>query len=561
MNDVEKRVAAKKFAADWEGKGYEKGDTQNFWIELLGNVLGVEQPTQFIKFEKQIKLGHTSFIDGMISKTKVLIEQKSLCKNLKQASKQSDGNMLTPYEQAKRYNDELPYSMRSRWIVVCNFAEFHVHDMDKPSAEPEVIYLKDLEKDYYRLQFLVDQNIDYVEREQNVSLEAGRLVGKLYDALLKQYKNPGDEGSLKSLNVLCVRLVFCFYAEDAGVFKKRNQFRDYLKQYQVKDFRRALIDVFKILATHEDKRDKYLDADLADFPYVNGGLFSDEEIEIPQIDEEIRDIILNQASGAFDWKEISPTIFGAVFESTLNPETRKSGGMHYTSVENIHKVIDPLFLDNLREELVLAKEKPVTGGARTKALNALHDKIANLKFLDPACGSGNFLTETYLCLRRIENEILKVQLSDSITWGTQLATVNQVLLFGVPIKVTLDQFYGIEINDFAVEVAKTALWIAESQMMRETEDIIAEPIPFLPLQTITKIVEANALRIDWESVVSKSELNYIMGNPPFMGYSLQTKEQKADILSVYVDEKGKPYKTAGKIDYVAGWYFKAACFM
>lgn len=550
MMDSKQRLAAKSFVQSWTGKGYEKGESQPFWLQLLGEVLGVEHPAQFISFENQIMLDHTSFIDGTIESTHVLIEQKSLGKNLNQPIKQSDGSLLTPFQQAKRYAAELPYSKRPRWIVTCNFAEFYIYDMEKPFGEPEVVYLKDLEKDYYRLQFLVDSGSEHIEKEMQVSIAAGEIVGRLYDALLAQYKDAASEHSLKSLNMLCVRLVFCFYAEDAGIFGRRSMFHDYLEQYSAKDMRRALIELFKVLDTKVEERDPYLEEDLAAFPYVNGGLFENENIEIPQFTEEIRHLILTNASEDFDWSEISPTIFGAVFESTLNPETRRSGGMHYTSIENIHKVIDPLFLDALQDEFAQIKELKQAATVE-KRLRAFQSKLADLVFLDPACGSGNFLTETYISLRRLENRVLKELLGAQIVLG---ALEN-------PIQVSISQFYGIEINDFAVTVAKTALWIAESQMMKETEDIVNMNLDFLPLKTNAYITEANALRIDWESVVPKARLNYIMGNPPFVGYSLQSKEQKADMLAIYVDEKGKPYKTAGKIDYVAGWYFKAAQLM
>lgn len=550
MMDSKQRLAAKSFVQSWTGKGYEKGESQPFWLQLLGEVLGVEHPAQFISFENQIMLDHTSFIDATIESTHVLIEQKSLGKNLNQPIKQSDGSLLTPFQQAKRYAAELPYSKRPRWIVTCNFAEFYIYDMEKPFGEPEVVYLKDLEKDYYRLQFLVDSASEHIEKEMQVSIAAGEIVGRLYDALLAQYKDAASEHSLKSLNMLCVRLVFCFYAEDAGIFGRRNMFHDYLEQYSAKDMRRALIELFKVLDTKAEERDPYLEEDLAAFPYVNGGLFENENIEIPQFTEEIRQLILTNASEDFDWSAISPTIFGAVFESTLNPETRRSGGMHYTSIENIHKVIDPLFLDALQDEFAQIKELKQAATVE-KRLRAFQCKLADLVFLDPACGSGNFLTETYISLRRLENRVLKELLGAQIVLG---ALEN-------PIQVSISQFYGIEINDFAVTVAKTALWIAESQMMKETEDIVNMNLDFLPLKTNAYITEANALRIDWESVVPKAKLNYIMGNPPFVGYSLQSKEQKADMLAIYVDEKGKPYKTAGKIDYVAGWYFKAAQLM
>ena len=554
MTTAQQQQAAKKFAEYWKDRGYEKGESQSFWLSLLRDVYGVQQPEQFITFEEQVHLDHTSFIDGTIPSTKVLIEQKGLGKDLNKPIKQSDGTMLTPFQQAKRYITELPLSQHPRWVVTCNFAEFYVYDMERPSGEPEKIQLADLEKDYYRLQFLVEAGNEHLKREMEVSIAAGEIVGLLYDAFYKQYANPEDEHSLKSLNKLCVRLVFCLYAEDAGVFGHHGMFHDYLSAFETRAMRKALIDLFRVLDTKPEDRDPYLKDDnpeLAAFPYVNGGLFSDENIEIPPFTDEIRDLLLVKASENFNWSEISPTIFGAVFESTLNPETRRSGGMHYTSIENIHKVIDPLFLDALKAEFdetcTIAIEK-----SKNAKLRAFQRKLASLNFLDPACGSGNFLTETYLSLRRLENKIL-LELSH-----------GQVTMYSAsesPIQVSISQFYGIEINDFAVTVAKTALWIAESQMMKETEKILLVPLEFLPLKTNAYIVEGNALRVDWESVVSKSKLNYIMGNPPFVGYSLQSKEQKSDILSIYIDEKGKAYKSAGKIDYVAGWYFKAAELM
>ena len=488
----------------------------------------------------------------LIPSTHVLIEQKSIDKNLKAAIKQSDGSLLSPFQQAKRYAAELPYSQRPRWIVICNFAEFHVYDMERPGGDPEVILLTDLEKEYYRLQFLVDTGSEHIKKEMEISLQAGELVGVLYDALLKQYKDPSSQSTLQSLNKLCVRLVFCLYAEDAGIFGGKSMFHDYLRDVPVSGIRRALVELFKILDQKPESRDKYLADDnpaLAVFPYVNGGLFSDEDIEIPPFTEELKTLLLENASEDFNWSDISPTIFGAVFESTLNPETRRSGGMHYTSIENIHKLIDPLFLDGLKAEFAEIKEITVDRTRKAK-LESFQMKLAGLEFLDPACGSGNFLTETYISLRRLENETLS------------LLHRGQIMLdVGDPIQVSIGQFYGIEINDFAVTVAKTALWIAESQMMKETEDVVHMSLDFLPLKSYANITEGNALQVDWASVVPKHELNYIMGNPPFVGYSLQSKAQKDDILSVYVDEKGKPYKTAGKIDYVSGWYFKAAQLM
>lgn len=543
LTQREQRKAAKEFAKKWEGIGYEKGDSARFWLSLLNEVYGVEKPSDFMRFEDKIMLDHTSFIDGYIPTTHVLIEQKSIDKDLRKGIRQSDGSILSPFQQAKRYSIELPYDDRPRWIVLSNFKEFHIFDMNKPQSEPEVVYLKDLEEDYYRLNFLVDKEDIYIKKSTEVSIQAGELVGSLYDALLRQYNNPYDEEILKNLNILCVRLVFCFYAEDVGLFGRHNMFHDYLKNFSNNpdSFRDALIKLFDVLDQEESKRDPYQSEDLLAFPYVNGGLFANENIVIPRLNEEIIDIILNKASANFDWSKISPTIFGGVFESTLNPDTRRSGGMHYTSIENIHKVIDPLFMNEVREEFKEALALKTLESKRPRLEN-LQDKIASLKFLDPAAGSGNFLTETYISLRRLENEILKELLGNQIIMGL---THN-------PIKVSISQFYGIEINDFAVSVAKTALWIAESQMMKETEDIVNMSLNFLPLKSYPNIVEGNALTMDWEDVVPKNELNYIMGNPPFLGARMMNSKQKNDMSLVFGKLKG-----LGNLDYVSAWYKKA----
>lgn len=544
MKPIEQKTAAKQFAAYWATRGDEKQDTQSFWLSLLRTVYGVENPAQFIQFEVPVKLDHVSYIDGFISETKVLIEQKSASVDLNRGYKQSDGTFLRPYEQARRYAGFLPHDQNPRWIVVCNFQEFQIYDMNRPNDEPETLRLANLEKEYHRLQFLVDTGSTVVKKEMEVSLQAGEIVGTLYDALLKQYKDPESPETLKSLNALCVRLVFCLYAEDAGVFGSHGMFQQYLQNH-IHDARRALIDLFRVLDTQPENRDPYIDEDLAAFPYVNGGLFADEDVVIPRLDENIVDLILHRASEDFDWSVISPTIFGAVFESTLNPETRRKGGMHYTSIENIHKVIGPLFLDDLRAELDDIKAIPVDK-TRDKQLRQFQAKLAGLTFLDPACGSGNFLTETYLSLRRLENEVI-----DALLYG-------QVILGQVtdPIRVSIGQFYGIEINDFAVTVAKTALWIAESQMMQETEKLVRHTLDFLPLRSYANIVEGNALRMDWERVVPKHELDYIMGNPPFVGHQWRTKEQAVDLESVCKD-----IPKCGKLDYVCGWYVKAADYM
>ena len=642
MTQAEQQTAAKRFSEYWHGKGDEKQETQRFWIGLLQTVLGVENPAQYIEFEKRVQLKHTSFIDGYIPATKVLIEQKGAKIDLHKAYEQSDGSVLTPYQQAKRYADEMPYSLRPAWIVVCNFREFLIYNMENPHAEPTQILLENLAKDYYLLDFISRHKTESLQRELELSIEAGKIVGELYDELLKQYKKK-DDFELKSLNMLCVRLVFCLYAEDSGIFGKRLMFHDFLASFNAENVRTALIDLFRVLDTPSEEerdhlhlpsgtetRDPYLDEKFAQFPYVNGGLFRDEKILIPPFNDRIRDFLLNKAS-SFDWSEISPTIFGAVFESTLNPETRRSGGMHYTSIENIHRVIDPLFMDALWEEfaVILNPEgvknpcRPVILNEREESIDvsaapqhdtqrdssaalrpqndavvrpvettrtgktsvvsrtsttaltkkqkerllAFQKKLGSLTFLDPACGSGNFLTETYLSLRRLENRVISL-----------LNSGEKVLGFDEFICVKISQFYGIEINDFAVTVAKTALWIAESQMISETEQIVSQTIDFLPLTTNAFIVEGNALRMDWATLTSEESMglsplsaadtlfaafttqvdgtahhyDYIMGNPPFVGASMMTAEQKNEAVEIF----GK-IKLSNSIDYVGAWYFKA----
>ena len=525
MNTIQQQKAAKDFAQRWADKGYEKGESQVFWTTLLTEVFGIEHVDDFIFFEQQVHIDHTSFIDANIPSTHVLIEQKSAKKDLGEAIVQSNNLKLTPFQQAKRYASELPYSQRPRWIVTCNFREFWVYDMEQPNGEPYKILLKDLEKEYTRLSFLVDEGNTHLKREMEVSV--------------------------KSLNILCVRLVFCLYAEDAGLFGSTTAFHDYLNQFHASQLRRALIDLFQVLDTPLDQRDPYMDDALKAFPYVNGGLFSNEVTAcggapiIPQFTDDLRTLILDKASADFDWSEISPTIFGAVFESTLNPETRRSGGMHYTSIENIHKVIDPLFLDDLKDEFANIQDIKQPN-PRKQALAAFQDKLAGLTFFDPACGSGNFLTETFLSLRHLENKVI-----------TAMFSGENVLTFDIFCKVNISQFYGIEINDFACTVAKTALWIAESQTLKETAAIAGRPMDFLPLKTNAYIHEGNALRLDWSEVIAPDKLNYIVGNPPFVGARWMGKEQKQDVLDIF----GAKWQGVGDLDYVCCWYLKAAQMM
>ena len=552
MTDAQQREAARQFFYRWQNKGKEDEHARSYWIELLSDIFGVERVTERVDFEKKLvgADGNTKRIDVYIPETRVLIEQKSLGIALDKPQAGHDGK--TPYEQAKYYDNYLPFEEKARWIITSNFAEIWIYDMNQKVPQPIKLTLADLQSKYHLLDFLTNKKQNKITEEVELSKAAGELVGKIRDRFLTQYNDPLAKRTQKSLNVLCVRLVFCFYAEDAGLFGEKDAFSKYILQYRPGDIRGKLLEIFKVLDTPlSDRPDLYLSDELEGFPFVNGGLFSDENIVIPKITQEIKDALAEAAR--FDWSKISPTIFGAVFESTLNPETRRAGGMHYTSIENIHKVIDPLFLDDLKAELKEIRDISVLA-AQKKRLEAFQNKLASQVFFDPACGSGNFLTETYLSLRRLENEVLRLKVN-----ADRKLTDGQIS-FGFeedsPIKVSIHQFYGIEINDFAVAVAQTALWIAESQMMKETEDIVHQSLDFFPLKTYKGITEGNALRIAWSKVVPVDRLAYIIGNPPFVGASMMTAEQKKDAVEVF----GKVNRV-NSIDYVGAWYHLAALLM
>ncbi len=548
----------KHFVEQWSDptKYDEKQYSQSFWNALLRDVLCVERPEEVISYESRVKLSHTSYIDAYIPSTKILIEQKSAKRDLREKIPQSDGTELTPFQQAKRYATQLPRSLYPRYVVTCNFKSFLIYDMETPDGEPQEIFLKDLEKEWSRLQFLVQEESNVLQKELEVSIKAGELVGKIYDAFKAEFAKvrsgePTAE-DLHSLNVLCVRLVFCLYAEDAGIFNK-DQFYHFMKSFRPENMRGGLKDLFRILDTKLCDRDPFLEEKYKAFPYVNGNLFAEQPGEvIPTITEATANILLDQASLGFDWSEISPTIFGAVFESTLNPDTRRKGGMHYTSIENIHKVIDPLFLDARKAELSEIKNVKNTKERNTK-LQEFRKSLGEETFFDPACGSGNFLTETYISLRNLENEALAEQHN-----GEAVLDV-----MGDEIFVNIHQFYGIEINDFAATVAKTALWIAECQMMQKTAEILHRNLEFLPLKSYGNITVGNALQIDWAKLDERRKtrdergpaFNYIIGNPPFIGARLmaQGSEQKKEIESLFGD-----IKDVQDLDYVCGWYKKAA---
>ena len=557
MTDVEQRLAAKDFARNWlKRDGFEIREGQMFWMILLYSVFGVVNVSDCIQFEQQVPYidsdgkNHPLRLDGVIPATRVLIKQTSADCPLHKKSKQSDGSELSPIEQARRYDLARPVSEHARYIVLCNFREFEIYDCEQPNSDPVVIKLEDLEEEYYRLRFLIAEDHSLAIDRQAISIQAGVVVSKIYDTLLSNYHGTITPEVLQDLNKLCVRFVLCLYAEDAGLLNSRTQLHDFLLGLPPKVVRYVLPHLFKALTTQSDERDANDLEEIRAFPYVDGALFESELHHLPVFTEEVIDLLVNQASAHFKWRDISPTIFGAIFESTLNPQTRRLGGMHYTSIENIHKVIDPLFLDDLWAEFHQISTIK-SENSRTRQLDRFQDKLASLKFLDPACGSGNFLTEIYISLRRLENELIRVRDGGRASLGREVFD---------PIKVSINQLYGIEINDFAVSVARTALWIAENQMLQETCNILGFDLEGLPLKSYPNICEANALTTSWSQVVPYEELDYIIGNPPFSGYSVMSPQQKSDMCAVFGDNS-RNAKGVGMLDYVCAWFKKAADIM
>ena len=548
--------AAKHFIQKYKDKTNEKSDAQSFWIDFLG--IFVPSPTEKIEFEKRVSLSHTSFIDAYIPHAKTLIEQKSSGIDLNKAKKQSDGSELTPFEQAKRYNDELPYSQKARYIIVCNFDEFHIHDMESPKDPPQIINFADLTKQIHRFAFLNESKSDELKalalaKQSELSFKAARLIKQIQDELIALYAaaTPNGEPSeqdFASINMLLTRLVFCFYADDSGVFTRHDMFGAYLATHKA-NMRQAILDVFSMLSTPEHKRSKFADPELLAFPYTNGGLFEFYDENIPQFNDKLAELIIDKATFGFDFSLISPTIFGGLFESTLNPETRRSGGMHYTSIENIEKLIKPLFLDKLESELdeiIAIKQKDT----KDKKLIEFQKKLGSLCFFDPACGSGNFLTQTFLCLRELENKALKERFTDKK--GTFQGVLEGFDTCGIC--VDINNFYGIEINSFATAVAKTALHIADKQMRKATNELIHANLEYLPLRDFENILCANALDASWHEHCPKAD--FIIGNPPFVGARMMNETQKADLIKA-----SNNAKNAGNLDYVAAWFFKACEYM
>lgn len=536
-----------EFAERWRGRGYEKGETQQFWLQAL-RAIGYPHVDDVL-FEYHLPSG--GFADVWIPDADVLIEQKSFGVSLDDYEIRQK-KKKTPLMQALDYVEELPRPKQPRFVVTCNFGIFRVYDRDKWSKSQLAdnafeFTLDELAEHPEYMGFISDPGNSRLEKEKQVSIKAGELIGELYDMMREGYIDPDSEESMHALNVLCVRLVFCLYCEDADLFEK-DSFYNYLKDVPASQFRTALRRLFVALDTDLKKRDPY-DADVKIFPYVNGGLFR-EDTEIPNFTEESKQFLLEEVARPVNWSQISPTIFGGIFESTLNPETRRSGGMHYTSPENIHKVIDPLFLDELKEEFAAIRDEDGTTPRKKKnALARFHAKLCSLKFFDPACGSGNFLTETYICLRKLEDAVLNALREGQTELGFSDDEDRGR-------RVSLNQFFGIEINDFAVKVAESALWI--SRLKANGENFMFYEVGYedFPLNESANIVEGNALCMDWNEVLSAEECSYIIGNPPFYGASLCSPSQKQEIVDLF----GK-IRLSNSLDYVTGWYYKACQMM
>lgn len=546
---------AEAFAKRWAGRGDENQETQLFWIDLFQNVLGLDDALERLRFEVPVVTDsgskHAGYIDVLIPSASALVEQKSVNIDLDRPEERQ-GRMVAPAEQGRGYAVGLPLSQQPRYVITCNFQTIRVYDRERDAlcvAPPLLeINLSDLPKNLAALQFLNGAGEAPSSVARAVSVEAGRIMGQIHEQIAPLYHDPNSEASHHALSVLCTRIMFLMFCEDAGLIEP-GLFQRFIAANDAVHLRRALLDLFRWLDTPDTARgDEYPDELLARFPYMDGGLFR-EEVPVPQLTESVRYEILVSGCQEFDWSGVDPTVFGSIFEGALSHDARRAGGMHYTSPENIHKVIDPLFLDDLEAELdgILEKRNP---SARTRALNAFHERLGSLTFLDPACGSGNFLTESYLCLRRLEDRVLMALQKDG---QTSLAFEE---IAESPVKVTLANFHGIEINDFACCVARTALWIAEKQADINTAKVVQRIYDELPLKEYDTVRQGNALRMDWNDVVPADQCDYVMGNPPFIGHQWRSKSQQTDMAEVFGKLRG-----AGKLDYVCAWFEMASRYI
>ena len=516
-NEIKERAA--RFVAIWKDETSEDAEAKSFWDGLF-DVFGVPRK-RYATFET--KVTKTNRRDGYIDllwKGKLLVEHKSSGKDLDRA-----------YAQAKDYFPGLDDADLPRYIVVCNFQKFRVYDLESGTA-PVEFSLSDLVKNVKHLGFIAGYQTREFHEEDPVNIKAAELMGKLHDKL----KDIGYVGH--ELEVYLVRLVFCLFADDTTIFDERG-FEDFITQRTSpdgSDLASKLAELFQILNTPETRRLRNLDEQLAAFPYVNGKLF-ETQLSLASFDSTMRGMLIDSCK--LDWGQISPAIFGSLFQSVMDKEARRNLGAHYTSEKNIMKLIKPLFLDALWEDFNTIKKSK-------KKLPEFHAKLGKLRFLDPACGCGNFLVITYRELRRLELAVLKALYGNQI--GTSLADVTFV---------NVDQFYGIELEEFPAQISMVAMWLIDHQMNMEASKEFGEYYRRLPLTKAPNIINGNALRLDWDLVLPKKDDNvFILGNPPFGGKHLQSDEQKEDMKFACHE-----ISLFASLDFVAAWYVKSARFI
>jgi hypothetical protein len=508
-----------KFSHEWAEESSEDAEAKSFWDGFF-NVFGVPRK-RVATFEQKVKKldGRDGYID-LLWRGILLVEHKSRGKDLDRA-----------FQQAKDYFPGIKDVDLPRYILVSDFARFRLYDLEESTQHDFV--LKDLHKQVRLFGFIAGYQTTSFKEQDPVNIKAAERMGKLHDRL----KAVGYEGH--NLEAYLVRLLFCLFAEDTSIFERR-QLQDLIEQRTAEDgqdLAQWLGNLFEVLDTPEDKRLKTLDAQLAAFPYVNGSLFS-KHLPTAAFDHAMRDMLLECCS--LDWSRISPAIFGALFQSVMDQKLRRNLGAHYTSEKNILKLIKPLFLDELREEFERVK-------SQKKKLVEFHGKIAGLKFLDPACGCGNFLVIAYRELRELELDVLRVLHKDM---------KDRLLDVGSEIQCDVDQFYGIETEEFPAQIAQTALWLMDHQMNMRVSEEFGQYFRRLPLKKSATIVNDNALRRDWRNVIVPKDLNYIFGNPPFVGKTYQDAAQKFDMAQIFHD-----VPSGGLLDFVAAWYRKAADYM
>jgi type I restriction-modification system DNA methylase subunit len=520
-NEIKTRAA--NFILEWKDKApaaREEADAQTFENEFF-HIFGVERSKVAI-FEQRVKVSAEA--DGYIDlfwKGHIIIEMKSPGKDLERA-----------YRQAKEYANALRGEEMPKCILICDFRHFHYYDLERNAARIEF----PVDELVQRVELFGDlagyKDVEYKEQDA-VNVAAAERMGKLHDRL----KEIGYSGH--QLEVFLVRILFCLFADDTGIFE-HDSFIKYIVQRtnpDGSDLGLHLEKIFETLNKEPGHRQKTLDRQLDRFPYINGGLFS-ERLDVADFDSKMRESIIECCT--LDWSKISPAIFGAMFQSVMNAEERRNLGAHYTSETNILKLIHPLFLDDLWAEF--DKIKTLKSDVRVVRLNEFHDKLSRLKFLDPACGCGNFLVITYRELRILELEVIRELLG-----GERLLDVDHY------IKVNVDQFYGIELEEFPAQIAEVAMWLMDHQMNMLVRDKFGEYYIRIPLRKSATIRCANALTTDWESVVPKSELSYILGNPPFVGAMMMTETQRDELVATF----GESFDGIGELDYVSAWYKKA----